>query len=951
MILYRYIIREFIKPFTYALSTIMMLFVMQLVVRLLPKVLYKGVPPSVIVELFAVNLASIAVLSVPMALLISMLMVFGKLTSDNELAAIKAGGHSIMSLLPPVVAVSGLIATIMLFFNTAVLPEANHHGSTLFSDIMRKKPAAMIEPGVLIKDFPGYALMVDSVNHEKGELFGIKIFSEENGNKPTVTVAEHGTIFMTADQAHVQLTLHNGETHRQANTKEKEHYKIYFETQIVHFANVDSDLKKSENRNRGDREKTNDQLLKEVEGFKKVRTDLRSQHEKSIDELLALTDTLWTVHDSIQHVEDSLQQIQDSIVTDSIELAKELDSQDRDTSDTVLLAAVLADTPVIEDTSVVDSNKTDSMKENSSAIDSTTGPPEAKAEMVVLATLNEIEEKSNGRKYRRIIRNSLTHARLKDQRTDKQNKKINSHLVEVHKKYALAVSVVIFALLGVPLGIISKSSSVAISVSYSMLFFIMYYAFLMAGEKISESQGLSPAIAMWMGNATLGVIAIWLIYLTVKESPVVTSGLFKHLGLIISKWATFFKRIFTRKKQSDVATEADENNESRKKLNPFRVLWVGIKRIIFFPAYIIKFLMPKLPGYILGRFFSFFFTVTIGLTILTVVIDYISTINRLEGSLPKELLEYYLYFMAWFFSILLPMALLIATMMTIGSFAKTNELTAIKAAGISIVKMTIPLLIVGLFFSVFSFYFSEQILPEANRKRDHLKEVFAARRNNRPIPTAKKSYKHDFYYFSNSNTAYRFTHFQTSPARGDKVTRYRFGDGTLLETTEIRKMVYEDSLWYMISGIKREFTQDGYTSERFGKEQDENITDSPEEMVKTVGSAEQKSYGEMTKIMEKARQRGEDVSRYQADLNFKFALPLMNFIVILIGVSVTARSDKRGGAVHFGAGMGLVALYWAVSQTMLVFGRGGQLDPMFAAWSGTVIFLVVGLLLYRKASR
>ena len=77
----------------------------------------------------------------------------------------------------------------------------------------------------------------------------------------------------------------------------------------------------------------------------------------------------------------------------------------------------------------------------------------------------------------------------------------------------------------------------------------------------------------------------------------------------------------------------------------------------------------------------------------------------------------------------------------------------------------------------------------------------------------------------------------------------------------------------------------------------------------------------------------------------------MNFIVILLGVSVTARSDKRGGAVHFGAGMGLVTIYWAMTQFLLVFGRSGQLSPFVAAWGGTIMFLFIGIMLYRKASQ
>jgi len=308
--------------------------------------------------------------------------------------------------------------------------------------------------------------------------------------------------------------------------------------------------------------------------------------------------------------------------------------------------------------------------------------------------------------------------------------------------------------------------------------------------------------------------------------------------------------------------------------------------------------------------------------------------------------------MAWFLSIILPMALLLATMMTIGSFARTNELTAIKASGISMVKMTIPLLVVGVIMSVFSFYFTEEVLPAANKKRDLLKETFSARRNNQPLPEAKKTYKYEFYYFSNPTTGYKFTHFQTSPPRGDRVVRYRFGDGMLLETTEMKKMEFENGKWIMFDGVKRDFSRGGgYRGKRFYNDTDSYIKDTPDEMVATVGQAEELSHRELKEIMDKGRQRGEDVAKYESDLKFKYSLPVMNFIMILIGVAVTARSDKRGGAVFFGVGLLLVLLYWAVAQFLLVLGRSGQLSPMFAAWGGTVLFMIIGLLMYRKASQ
>ncbi len=926
MILYRYVVREFMRPFLYALSTIMSLFMMQLAIKLLPRVLYKGVPISVVVELFAVNLAHIAVLSVPMSTLIATLMVFGKLSSDNEITAIKAGGRSVASLIPPVVAISGLISVFMLFFNTAVLPEANHHSSALLSDIMRKKPAAMIQPGILIRDFPNYAIMVDSVENKKGQLFGIKIFSEQSGRTPSVTVAKEGTVFLTSDENFIELKLFNGEVHTNGGYGSKEHYRVDFDTQIVYIENIDSKLTRSDNDSRGEREKTNDQLLQEVKTFRDFRKELQNEHDTMIDGLLAVTDSLVIPVNSAQLAKDSIAEVQKKFRASSISMGKGKGKRSRN----YYVSAAVSDS-MAKDTTLSEYRK----------------------------LIHQIEADGRGARVSRLAYSELNRADVRNSRIKNQDEQINSYMVEVHKKYALAAAIIVFALLGVPLGVISRSGSVAISVSYSLVFFIIYYAFLMAGEKMSEVKGIPAALAMWSGNALLLALAIFLIGRATRETSFVNWGWIKTLGLK-----------YTRQNALELAAQVIVDSEvngslpkpKKKKsaiallLGVIRFPFVAFGKIVTFPGFVMKqvvrLLMPKLPAYILGRFVSFFLTVTLGLIIMTVVIDYVSMINMLTGAKPKELVMYYLYFMAWFLSIILPMALLLATMMTIGSFARTNELTAIKASGISMVKMTIPLLFVGVFMSIFSFFFVEHVLPDANKKRDLLKDTFSARRNNQEIPDGIKTYKHDFYYFSNPTTAYRFTHFQTSPPRGDQVIRYRFGDGTLLETTEMKKMEFVDSSWIMYDGVRRDFTRSGgYKGKRFSETADSYIKDTPEEMVQTVSVAEELSHGELQMIMEKGRQRGEDVSKYEADLQFKFALPLMNFIMILIGVAVTARSDKRGGAVYFGVGLLLVLLYWAVAQFLLVFGRTGQLSPAFAAWGGTVLFLIIGLLMYRKASQ
>ena len=112
---------------------------MQLAVQLLKRILYKGLDLKVVAELFLINLSWMLVLAVPMAVLVSTLMAFGKMSADNEISAIKASGQNLLSLLTPVIAAGFVLATIMVFFHNRILPDSNHKAATLMADISRKK--------------------------------------------------------------------------------------------------------------------------------------------------------------------------------------------------------------------------------------------------------------------------------------------------------------------------------------------------------------------------------------------------------------------------------------------------------------------------------------------------------------------------------------------------------------------------------------------------------------------------------------------------------------------------------------------------------------------------------------------------------------------------------------------------------------------------------------------
>jgi len=858
MIFYRYIVKEFIRPFLYSLAVIFMVFFMQITTQVLPRVLYKGVSFEIVTELLFVSMASIISLALPMALLISSLMVFGKLSSDNEYTAMKSVGMNLFDMLPPIISLSAVIGVLLLFFNCNILPNANHHAAQLMSDVMRKKPAALIDPGVLIKDFPGYAIKVDSVTAGTGNLYGITIFTTQNNQIPVVSVADSGTLYLTKDEKYLELSMFNGQTVSEniggGKNNEADFFKIDFEKQTVFVENIDSDFSRSSYGERSENEMTNDSLISIIKKFKK---DISNENERFNERIL--------------------------------EISNKINQAVADTS------AVL----LVEDFS-----------QWYASVNNVLSP-----RTINYAISNEIYFTES------IIRNIKEY----------QNS-VSEYLIEVYKKYSLAVAAVIFAILGIPLGIIAKNGSAAISVSYSLIFFIFYWAFLIGGEYLANKGQVSPHIAMWSGDAILALAAVWLLRKVsgyesgFRISSIIefVSNPFRNLLKIIGfgKILKFFKSIF--------------------------------EFIIDLPQKALNLFLPKISAYILGRFLSYFLVTLTGLAVLTAVIDFVSNINVFTGAKLEETAAYYSYFIASFLSMILPISMLLAVMLSIGSFSKTNELTAIKSSGISMVKITFPLIVIGMFLSVGIFFFNETFLATANGKLQLYKDTFSARRNANPVPTEVSESRRNFYYFSDANTAYFFRRITTSPPRYETVVKYSFENYRIksVTTAEILDYDSEKNQWIIPEGKEKILQKDGnIVVNHLSQAVLTDLVQKPVDMLKPIRKVEQMSYSELKKGIENAKQRGEKTQKYLADSNFKFSLPLMNVVVVLVGVAATARSTKRGGAVHFGAGLVFVFVYWVIAQFLIVLGRNESVNPIVAAWSATIIFLGGGFFLYTKASK
>src|SRR4030042_4032253 len=125
-IIYRYILKEHIGPFFFGLATITFVLIMDFLLELINLIIGKGIGFLTVMQVFVLNLAWMLALSIPMAVFVSTLMAFGRLSQDNEINALKATGVSLYRLILPALIGSVILSFGMIFFNDRVLPELNH---------------------------------------------------------------------------------------------------------------------------------------------------------------------------------------------------------------------------------------------------------------------------------------------------------------------------------------------------------------------------------------------------------------------------------------------------------------------------------------------------------------------------------------------------------------------------------------------------------------------------------------------------------------------------------------------------------------------------------------------------------------------------------------------------------------------------------------------------------
>jgi len=237
--------------------------------RLIDLFVRKGLPIGIVGQILIYTLPLILSYSAPMAILVAIIMSFGRAAQDNEILALKTSGLPFRSIMRVPFAITLTFTLFLGFFNNYLLPESNHRVRNLMLDVTRKRPAVRLPEGIFTNEFPGYTIYIGEKDEGRSIIRDITIYDARDG---VLITAPRGELKSFDEEDVLRFTLFDGELHQLVDSAK--YQKTQFDKQIINMK-LDTDLVRKERSYRNENELTVDGLEDMIRETKQKIAGLR----------------------------------------------------------------------------------------------------------------------------------------------------------------------------------------------------------------------------------------------------------------------------------------------------------------------------------------------------------------------------------------------------------------------------------------------------------------------------------------------------------------------------------------------------------------------------------------------------------------------------------------------------------------------------------------------------
>ncbi len=540
---------------------------------------------------------------------------------------------------------------------------------------------------------------------------------------------------------------------------------------------------------------------------------------------------------------------------------------------------------------------------------------------------------------KRSIRN-LTYSELLDYARDPAltAEQKNLAAVERHKMFAIPAACLVLGLLALPLAFNNRRGGKSSGFALSIAIVVLYHVMITQGEEAARVDKLPPAVAMWLPNLLLAAVGIFLLAARNRDRSalprVLRDGTLPRLLLGLLSRLPFLRKAPDRLRSA----KGERSVSDRPSAAP------GARVVLRLPKLRIRF--PNiLDRYVLRRFGFIFGLVLLSAISLRVIADFTENVDDILKNHPPAavVIRYYKYQALQMAFDVAPLAVLVTTLVTFSLLARTNEVTACRALGISLYRLAVPALAGALLVALGSTFLQARVLPASNQKVAEAKDRIKGRPNQRTVRSADKQWLLGKGGFMYNYLAYdeRSTHVQ-------RLQVFEFDDQHRLVAR-----LYADAATHGANGW---VVSDGWARTFDGREHLDyrpipgpakvDLPEEPSYFASEVRRPAQMTFGELATYVSDLRETGQPQPKYEVALHNKVAFPVVALVMAMVGLPFAFRLQRKGALYGLGVSIILGMIFLAIYALFSTLGEVGALPAAVAVWSPNLLFAMLSAYLF-----
>ena len=504
--------------------------------------------------------------------------------------------------------------------------------------------------------------------------------------------------------------------------------------------------------------------------------------------------------------------------------------------------------------------------------------------------------------------------------------------VQIQKNFSIPTACLVFGLLALPLGFNNRRGGKTAGFALSMLVIMVYWVLLSNGEEGARFGEVEPWIAMWTPNILFGILGLFLLIRRNSDKSLLLSRVDRWIREDLWAGLRAIGRWIQGRKQASSARASNRPQRAQR-----RVV-LRLPRLSFRFASLID-------RYIIGRFFWIFLMVLASGLVLYIIADLGENIDDILKNKVSHtvVVSYYKYLSLQILYDIAPIVVLVSTLLTFSLLSRSNELTAFKALGVSLFRLSLPAIGATVVVVLFCAYLQSEILPASNERVAQMKNQIKGRETARTYRRADRQW-----LFGQGRYVYNYLRFDPERPSLERLQVFEFDENNQLSRRLLASRANFDGRgWVFEEGWKRSFAGPLVTNyEPFLEPRRSDYPEVPDYFTTEIRPPHQMPYLELRSYIQELESRGEKVPELEVELQLKISYPAICLVMVLVALPFAFRLGRQGALY----GVGLAVVLGMAFLTVFIFfstlGKAGILPPIIAVWSPNLIFTTLALYLF-----